>query len=69
MGITYSMHGRDRKCMNILVLKYECGKSNLRDLDVDRRITEMELKQIGWEIDNWIHLTRNGDQWRLLCTR
>jgi hypothetical protein len=56
--------GEMRNAYNILVEKHE-GKIPLerprRRWEVNFRI---DLREIGWEVVDWIHLAQNRDQWR-----
>jgi hypothetical protein len=41
----------------------EFGKRQLKDLGIDKWISEwMDLREIGWEGANWIHLAQDSDQ-------
>jgi hypothetical protein len=61
-----SAHGEDEKCVQILVGKPE-GKRPLgrpkrrRDDNI-----EMDLKEIGLNDVNWIHVAQDRGQWRAL---
>jgi hypothetical protein len=40
------------------------GKCNVEDLDIDGRIRfRMDLRKIGWEGVDWIHLAQDRDHW------
>jgi hypothetical protein len=42
-------------------------RNHLDDTGIDRRIIlKMDLRDIGWEGVDWIHLAQNTDQWRAL---
>jgi hypothetical protein len=28
--------------------------------------SRMDLRELGWEVDDWIHLAQNRNQWRVL---
>jgi hypothetical protein len=34
------------------------------DLDIDGDNIRMDLKEIGWEGVDWMHLSQDRDQWR-----
>jgi hypothetical protein len=41
------------------------GRDHLEDIGVDGKIIlEMDLREIGWEGVDWIHLVQERDQWR-----
>jgi hypothetical protein len=42
------------------------GKHPSEDLDINRRITD--LKEAGWEVVDWIHLTQDRDQCQVLVS-
>jgi hypothetical protein len=58
MGGVCNMHGRDKKCTKIFIGRHE----EKRPLERPRRRWEdnikMDIKEIGWEGVNWIHLAR-----------
>jgi hypothetical protein len=57
------MHGRGENTYKILVGKRE-GRRPQEDLNLDD--IKMDLREIGWEDVDWIHLTQDTDQWRAL---
>jgi hypothetical protein len=63
MGGTYSTHGRD-KYIQSLVRKFE----GMRPFGIPRHRWEdnirMDLREIGWEGVNCIHVVQNRDQWQ-----
>jgi hypothetical protein len=42
------------------------GRDHSEDLDVVGRIIciGMDLREVGWEVVDWIHMARDRDQWR-----
>jgi hypothetical protein len=54
--------GEMRNAYNILVGKPE-GKNHLEDLSVGENIIRKDLREIGWEGVDWIHLVQDRDQW------
>jgi len=57
------MHGRDKKYVHNLVGKPEgkraLGRSRRRWEDKSR----MGIREIGWEVLDWIHLAQGRDLW------
>jgi hypothetical protein len=41
------------------------GRNHLEDLGVDGNIT-MDLREMGWEVADWMHLSQDRNQWRTL---
>jgi hypothetical protein len=66
MGGACSTHGRVRNAYKILVGKSEGN----RPLGRHKRRWEynvgMDLREIGWENVEWIHLAQDRDHWRAL---
>jgi hypothetical protein len=64
MGGACNMDGRYEKCIYVLVVKPE-GK---RKLGIHRRRWEdnirTNLREIGWERVDWMHVAQDRDQWR-----
>jgi hypothetical protein len=56
------MHGTTRKSVQVLVGKPK-GKIQLKDQSIDG--IKMDLKEIGREGVEWIHLAQDRNQW---CT-
>jgi hypothetical protein len=58
--------GETRNAYNILFGKAErkklLGRSRRRWEDNIR----MDLREIGWEVVDWIHLAQDRDQWRVV---
>jgi hypothetical protein len=42
------------------------GRDHSEDLGIDRKIIRMDLREIGWEGVDWIHLAQDRDQWQAL---
>jgi len=43
------------------------GGDHLEDLDMNGKIMlEWSLTEIDWEVVDWIHLTQDRNQWRIL---
>jgi len=65
--VTVARTGEIRNAYSILVGKPEgngpLGRPRCRWEDN----TRMDLREIGWEGVNWIHLAQNRDQWRVLA--
>jgi hypothetical protein len=59
MGETYSTHGNDDVCIQILVQKPE----EKRPLGRPRRRWEdkirMAVKEIGWQVVGWMHMAQD----------
>jgi hypothetical protein len=68
MGLTCSTHGSDEKCVQYFGRKPE-GK---RPLGRPRRgwmdNIRMDLREIGWEVVDGIHLAQYRDQWLTLVS-
>jgi hypothetical protein len=60
-----STHGRDEKDMQSFVSKSE-GKRPLGISSHRWEDIRMDIKDIGWEGVDWIHLTQDRDQWRAI---
>jgi hypothetical protein len=56
--------GKMRNAYNILVGKPEGKWPLARSRSRWEDNIRMNLKEIGWEIVDWIHLTQDRDQWR-----
>jgi hypothetical protein len=58
--------GEKRNAYSILVeapeRKIPLGRPRRRWMDNSK----MDLKEIGWDDVNWIHMTQDRDQWRVL---
>jgi hypothetical protein len=39
------------------------GRDHLEDLGVDGKDIRMDVREIGWEGVQWIHLDQDRDQW------
>jgi hypothetical protein len=50
------MHGRDEKC------KKKFGQKSRRPRDRWEDYIIIDLREIGWEVVDWMHLTQNRDQ-------
>jgi hypothetical protein len=57
--------GAKRNACSILVGIRE-GKNHLEDLEIDRKNIRVDLREIGSECLDWIHLAQDRDQWRTL---
>jgi hypothetical protein len=55
--------GEMRNAYKILVGKPECKKPLRRTRHRGRDNIRMELREIGWEVVDWMHLTQDRDQW------
>jgi len=42
------------------------GRNNSEDLGEDGKNIRMDLREIGCEIVDWIHLAQDSDHWRAL---
>jgi hypothetical protein len=50
------MHGRDEKCVQYFGWKPRCSwQDNVR----------IDLRKIGWEVVDWIHLVKDRNQWQV----
>jgi len=62
-GAACSTHGKNKKCIKILVGKpggkRPLGRPGCRCEDNSRT----DLRDIGWEVLDWIHLAQHRDQW------
>jgi hypothetical protein len=58
------MHGRE--IHTTFWLEIVKGREHLEDLGVDWDDIRMDLKEIGWQIVDWMHLAQDRDQWRAL---
>jgi hypothetical protein len=38
------------------------GRNNLEELSVDGKTVRIDLREIGWEDVNWMHLAQERDQ-------
>jgi hypothetical protein len=66
MGGACSTHERYEKCVQYLVGKPE-GKNPLRRARHRwKDVVRMGLREIGWEVMDWMHLIQDRDQWRAL---
>jgi hypothetical protein len=61
MGGACSKHGRDEKCIYILVGKPK-GKSPRGRPRHRLENIRIDLREIGWEGVSWMHLAQNRDQ-------
>jgi hypothetical protein len=62
MGWPCSTHQRDEKCIQYFGLKTwkrQLGRRRHKWKDSVR----MDLRDVGWEGVDWIHLAQHGDQW------
>jgi hypothetical protein len=41
----------------------------LENLDVDINNIKMDLKELGWQIVDWIYLAQDTDKWRAFLNR
>jgi hypothetical protein len=64
MSGTCSTHGRHEKEWQRILVENLKGRYHLENLGIYRRInnTEMNLREIGWEGVDWIHLAQDRDQ-------
>jgi hypothetical protein len=64
MGGAYGTRGGDGRCIEfrLEILK---GRHHLEDLDKDRRVI-LDIRDMGFEGVDWIHLADDTDLWRLL---
>jgi hypothetical protein len=56
-------HGRDDKCVNFLVGEPEWKKPLGRPRRRWEDDIRMDLREIGWEVVDWKHLTQDRGQW------
>jgi hypothetical protein len=66
MGGICSTHGDDEKCIQHLVRKPERKRPPERSRHRWEDNIWMDLREVGWESVDWIHLAQDGDQWRAL---
>jgi hypothetical protein len=60
--------GEERKVYKVLVGKPK-GKGPLRKLRYTwEEGIKIDLREVGWEGVEWIHLTQDRDQWQALVT-
>jgi hypothetical protein len=66
MSGAYSMHRRDEKCIQNFCQKSE-GKRPLRRPRCRWEDNiKIDLKEMGWEHVDWLHLAPDRDQWQAL---
>jgi hypothetical protein len=66
VGKARSIHGRDWKCIQILIGKTE-GKWLIRKPKCSwEDAIKVDLKEIEWEDMEWIQLSQDRDQWQAL---
>jgi hypothetical protein len=67
--VVCSTHGRNNICTQILVCEVE-GK---RQFGTPRRRWKenirVDLREVGWEGVDWMHLDQDRDQWRALVSK
>jgi hypothetical protein len=56
--------GEMRNVDNILVEKPEGKRILERPRRIQKNNITMDLREIGWEDTDWIHIARDRDQWR-----
>jgi len=56
VGRAFSMNGRDKKCMKYLVGKPKGKRPLIRPRHRWEDNIRMELKEVGWEGVDWMHL-------------
>jgi hypothetical protein len=39
------------------------GRDHSEDLSINGKNIRMDLREIGWECLDWMHLTQDSDQW------
>jgi hypothetical protein len=66
MGRACNGHGKMRNIYKIVVGKSEEELSLRRSRRIWEDNIRMDLRKIGWEGVNWIHLGQGKDQWRAL---
>jgi len=47
-------------------LEYLKDRDHLEDLGLSGKIIQMDLREIGWEGVDWLHLAEDRDQWQAL---
>jgi hypothetical protein len=52
----------------ILVIKFDEKRPFGRNMSRWEDNIRMHLREIGWEVWNWIYLAHNRDQWRALLS-
>jgi hypothetical protein len=62
MGGAFSTHGRDRKCIKILVGKLEGKRTPGRPRRSLEDNIKMDFWEIVWEGVDWMHLAQERDQ-------
>jgi hypothetical protein len=66
MGGTYSLPGRDEKCIQYLVGKPERKGPLGRPMHRWEESITLDLREIGWEGVDQMHLAQGMDQWQAL---
>jgi hypothetical protein len=60
-----SVYGRDEIVMNNFSRKNFKGRGHLVYVDVDEGCVKMDLREIGCENVDWIHLAQDKNRWNL----
>jgi hypothetical protein len=66
MGTSCSTNGIMRNEYKILVGKHERKRPLGRPKHRRKFNIRMDLREIGWEIVDWMHLAQYTDQWRAI---
>jgi hypothetical protein len=68
MGGICSTHERDGKFVQNFSRKLT-GKGNFDDVGVDASLILEWIRDVGWEVVNWVNLAQDRDQWRALLNK
>jgi hypothetical protein len=66
MGKACSTHGREAKCIRNFGRKSRTGNSTRKSRHAWKDNIRMDLREIGWERVDWMHLVQDRDQWLAL---
>jgi hypothetical protein len=66
MDRVYTMDKEMRNAYNILVRKPARKRSFRRPRHIQEDNIKMDLREIGWEGVDWMHLAQDRDQWQAL---